>query len=349
MKYNKVFIESIGYELAPIVVTSADLEDKLTPLFESVHLPKGQIESLTGIRERRWWEPGYRLTDGAIAAGKKAIEATSVQPSDIEVVLYTGVGRENFEPASACRVAAELKVSQTATVHDLSNACLGMLSGIIDVANRIELGQIRAGLVVSCETARDIVEGSIEKMVETGTMRYFITSLATMTGGSGAAAILLTDGSFDYDKPCRRKFECANIQTAPEHHELCRWGWNQTSDGKMEEIMETDAINLLKHGVTLSKRNWDAFLGEAQWKNEDVHKVITHQVAEKNHVELLKCMDIDEGRDFSTYPYLGNMGTVSLPLTAALAEEQNFLEAGQNVAFVGIGSGLNCMILGFKW
>ena len=30
-------------------------------------------------------------------------------------------------------------------------------------------------------------------------------------------------------------------------------------------------------------------------------------------------------KDFSTFPYLGNMGTVSLPMTAALAEDRAFL------------------------
>ena len=43
------------------------------------------------------------------------------------------------------------------------------------------------------------------------------------------------------------------------------------------------------------------------------------------------------------------MGTVSLPLTAALAEDRAFLQPGDRVAFLGIGSGLNCMMLGVEW
>jgi len=43
------------------------------------------------------------------------------------------------------------------------------------------------------------------------------------------------------------------------------------------------------------------------------------------------------------------MGTVSLPLTAALASHRGFLQTGQRVAFLGIGSGLNCMMLGWQW
>ena len=54
-------------------------------------------------------------------------------------------------------------------------------------------------------------------------------------------------------------------------------------------------------------------------------------------------------KDFSTFEYLGNIGTVSLPLTAALAEERNFLQPGDRVGFLGIGSGLNCLMLGIEW
>jgi 3-oxoacyl-[acyl-carrier-protein] synthase-3 len=46
---------------------------------------------------------------------------------------------------------------------------------------------------------------------------------------------------------------------------------------------------------------------------------------------------------------LGNMGTVSLPLTAALAEERDFLRPGDRVGWLGIGSGLNCLMLGLEW
>jgi 3-oxoacyl-[acyl-carrier-protein] synthase-3 len=60
-------------------------------------------------------------------------------------------------------------------------------------------------------------------------------------------------------------------------------------------------------------------------------------------------MGITEEKDFFTYPYLGNIGTVSLPITAALAEERGFLQSGEKVGFFGIGSGLNCLGMGWEW
>jgi 3-oxoacyl-[acyl-carrier-protein] synthase-3 len=54
-------------------------------------------------------------------------------------------------------------------------------------------------------------------------------------------------------------------------------------------------------------------------------------------------------KDFATFPFLGNMGTVSLPISAAIADERGFLEKGDFVVFIGVGSGLNCLILGIEW
>ena len=64
-----------------MVVTSAELEARLEPLYRALHIAPGQLQALTGIRERRWWEPGYPLSQGAIAAAKKALAATGVSPT----------------------------------------------------------------------------------------------------------------------------------------------------------------------------------------------------------------------------------------------------------------------------
>src|SRR5215470_11354891 len=173
MRYSRAFIDAIGYELPAVIVTSDELEARLRPVYRDLRLPEGQLEALTGIAERRWWEPGYPLSQGAIAAARKALDASGVRADEIQVVIYAAVCREQFEPATACRVAAALGVSPEAAVYDLSNACLGVLNGIVDIANRIELGQVRAGLVVSCETAREINETMIETMLQNRSMEVF--------------------------------------------------------------------------------------------------------------------------------------------------------------------------------
>jgi 3-oxoacyl-[acyl-carrier-protein] synthase-3 len=346
MKYTRVSIDAIGYELAPVVVTSTELEERLEPLYSAFRMPVGQLEALTGIVERRWWEPGFSIAQGAVIAARKALEQSNVPPSAIDVLIYAGVCREQFEPATACRVAAGLGISPEAAIYDISNACLGVLNGMIDIANRIELGQIRAGLVVSCESAREINEIAIARLLENRTMEQFRISMATLTGGSGAVAMLLTDGSF---ARAGRRLIGGVTQAAPEFYALCRWGIESILPSVFRQFMATDSVAVLKHGVALGLRTWVSFLRKLGWMREHIDKVICHQVGAGHRDSVLQALGIPHEKDYSTFAYLGNMGTVSLPLTAALAEEHEFLQHGNRVGFLGIGSGLNCLMLGLEW
>ncbi len=346
MNYSRVYIQSLGYVLPPVVVSTSELEERIEAVYRSLHVSDGQLEALTGIYERRWWDENHSLGANAAAAARKALEAGGVDAGNVGALIYAGVNRENFEPATACHVASDLGLSGNIAVYDICNACLGIFNGVIEIANQIELGQIRAGLVVSSETAREINDTMIDRMNASPDMETFTKALATLTGGSGSAAVLVTDGSFG-GNPHRLLggVNCA----APEHHELCRWGMAEENNQTFRPIMVTDAPNVLKHGVALGLNTWKTFLDCLGWTAQRIDKVICHQVGRANRDTILAAIDIDSEKDFSTFPYLGNTGTVSVPITAAIAEERDFLQRGDRVAWLGIGSGLNCLMLGLEW
>lgn len=350
MRYRRTALAAMGYELAPNVISSAALEAKLAPLYRSLKLKPGQIEALTGIRERRFWDPGFGIAEGALRAGRRALEQAGLNGRDLGALVYAGVCREGFEPATACAVAEGLGVTGAATVLDLSNACLGMLNGCLMVGNMIELGQIEAGLVVSCESAREITEATIDRMLAAGTMDCFKVSLATLTGGSGAVAMLLVNADSRFGGE-RHRLAGGVLRAAPEHHRLCYWGPERTNgNGHAPAIvMETDAAEVMKNGVALGLKTWRDLLDALAWRSEQVSKVICHQVGGGHRFAMLTALGLTQDQDYATYEYLGNSGTVALPLTAAMAAERGFLEAGDRVAFLGIGSGLNCLMLGWEW
>lgn len=346
MKFTKVFLEAIGYELPQHIVTSVWIEEQLSALYRKLYLHPGQLEALTGVRERRWWNTGHINAVEAAKAAKRALAETDVPAEDIGAVIYGSVCRDNFEPATACHVATELKVKSNTVIHDVTNACLGTMTAIVDVANRIELGQIKAGIVVACETARDITQIMIQRMLEEGTMEFFKQAMATMTGGSGAVGIVLSDGTYGQKGP---RLVGGVTMGAPEHYAMCRWGADKRIPARAPQMMETNAIGMLRHGGELIRKVGDAFFKELNWKREELDKIISHQVAASNRDAIINNLGLTLDKDFSTFQFLGNMGTVSLPVTAAIAEERGFLEKNQKVGFIGIGSGLNSMMLGWEW
>lgn len=346
MRFTKVHIEAIGYELAPVVVTSRSLEERLAALYKRLYLQPGQLEALTGIRERRQWDGSISMAEGASRAAAKVLDATGVNPRDIGMVIYGGVCRDHLEPATACEVADRIGVSNKTQIFDVSNACLGVMTGIFQVAAAIELGQIKRGLVVSCETSRQIVDLTIDRIQSAHSLDEIKLSLATLTGGSGAIAVLVSEASF---APNGHKILGGAIRSNAKHYKLCRWGPDTGMPATAPMQMQTDATAVLEHGVELGVETWHAFLEEMRWTTEQIDRTICHQVGAPHRETVMKALGVPLERDFQTFEYLGNIGTVSLPITAAIAEERGFLLPGHRVAFCGIGSGLNCLILGVQW
>ncbi len=346
MNYTQVKISAFGYELPPHVITSVDIEKRLEPLYAKLHFQKGQLESLTGIRERRFWDRGFAMSQGAALAGHKAITAAGIDPGLIQMLVYGGVCRDNLEPATACAVSSNLGLSSNTLVYDVSNACLGVLNGMQQIADAIELGRISAGLVVSCESAREIIESTIERMLTAGSMQMFKQTVATLTGGSGAVAVLLTHR--DLPQPGHRLLGSV-CRSAAEHHRLCTWGPDPEGPPSGKLVMNTDSVNVLKYGVLLGVQTFRVFQKTLSLNPEQPDKVVCHQVGAIHQDTILESIQIDKKKDFATFPYLGNIGTVSLPITAAIASERDFFEAGDIVGLLGIGSGLNCMMLGIQW
>ena len=58
MRYQNVCIESIAYRLPDEVVTTAEIEARLAPLYRRLRLPEGRLELMTGIQSRRFWPAG---------------------------------------------------------------------------------------------------------------------------------------------------------------------------------------------------------------------------------------------------------------------------------------------------
>jgi 3-oxoacyl-[acyl-carrier-protein] synthase-3 len=113
--------------------------------------------------------------------------------------------------------------------------------------------------------------------------------------------------------------------------------------------MNTDSVGVLKNGVALGIETYRKFKDLLNLREDQPDRIICHQVGVTHQNTILKSIGIPKERDFTTFRYLGNIGTVSLPITAAIAEERGVLQPDDMVGLLGIGSGLNCIMLGVQW
>lgn len=348
MQYRNVCIEAFGYTLPEERITSDEIERRLAPLYQRLRLPEGRLELITGVRERRFWAPATLPSDKSIESGEKAIRASGVDRDMLGALIHASVCRDHLEPATACRVHHALGLPAECVIYDLSNACLGLLNGIIQVANMIELGQIRAGLVVGTESSRQLVETTIATLnQDLGLTRSQIKrAIASLTIGSGSCAVLLTD----------RELSCAGnrllgatVRAQTEFHDLCHSGRDESVAGGMQPLMETDSEQLMREGIALGVATFKDFLLETGWTHDDLHKTFCHQVGTAHRKLMLDRLGLELTRDYATLDWLGNTGSVAVPLTLAIGLEQERVGAGENVALMGIGSGINCLLLAVEW
>ncbi len=347
MRYEHVCVESLAYELPPHVVSSDEIEQQLAPVYERLGLPFGRLELMTGIRERRFFDRGVKPSQISSITAKKALDSSALKAEDIGLLVHGSVCRDQLEPATASSVHHDVGLPKTAAILDVSNACLGLLNGMLVLANMIELGQVRAGIVVGTEDGRDLVEGTIDSLLKNPsvTRQSIKLDFASLTIGSGSAAIVLCHR--DLSRTGHRLLGGVCL-TDTSHHELCAGGVEVvTADGRPR--MQTDSESLLHAGIALAGATWGCLQTELDWKTADVHKVFTHQVGKAHRKLLLDRLGLLPVIDFPTVEFLGNTGAVALPTAFALGVERGHVSPGDRVALLGIGSGLSSIMLGVNW
>jgi 3-oxoacyl-[acyl-carrier-protein] synthase-3 len=348
MLYQNVCLESFGYALPDEIVTSAEIEARLEPLYRRLRLPEGRLELMSGIRERRFWPPGTLPSQISVTSARRAIEAADIDPDHIRALIHGSVCRDYLEPATACGVHRQLGLPRRCTIYDVSNACLGIVNGMLQVANLIELGLVRAGLVVGTEGSRQLVETTIAQLNRDASLTRddIKPALASLTIGSASVAVLLVDKELSRTG---NRLLGGVTWADTEHCELCRSGHDEAAADGMRPLMNTDSEALLLQGVAAAKSCFSDYLAELDWDAGDIHQTICHQVGRAHRKALFAALELDENRDFSTVEYLGNTGSAALPITAAIAAEHGHLRRGDQVAFLGIGSGINVVMLGLRW
>ncbi|MGB0408564.1 MAG: 3-oxoacyl-ACP synthase III [Opitutales bacterium] len=343
MKFSNVVIESIAYALPEEVWTSADIEAKLADVYRRLKLPEGRLELMTGIRERRFWPRGTRPSEASAKAGEAVLAKSSFERSEMDLLIHSAVCRDRLEPATAAYVHGLLGLSGHTQIFDVSNACLGFLNSMVVAGSMIESGQIERAIICAGEDGRPLVENTIEQLKHPELTRKTMKPyFANLTIGAGAVAAVLCRK--DLAPVSSIQLQAAVVETDTSVNELCQGD----SAGDALEML-TDSEELLLAGISVAERNWARFTQVTAWDAESPDRVITHQVGKAHTRELFGALNLDTNKDYTTFETLGNVGSVSCPITLACAIDNGAYVAGQKAALLGIGSGLSSIMMAVEW
>ncbi len=346
MRFKNVFLEGIGAQIPDEIWTSDDIEERLSPLYERLKLPQGRLELMSGIRQRRVWPEKTMPSGPSILSGLNAIEAAGIDSKRIGCLIHASVCRDFLEPATASRVHHGMSLPRTCWVYDVSNACLGLVNGAVQIAMMIQSRAIDAGIVVGTENSRPLLEQTISSLNSDSslTRQSVKPAFASLTIGSGSCAWLLVHESLS-----RRgtRIDAAIAEARTEFHDLCRS--DDDAGAGMQPLMDTDSEKLMAEGIATGVSALEGLLAESGWGRDQIDRSICHQVGGRHRAAMLAAMDLPIERDIATFAELGNTGSVALPLTLATAARRGELKRGDHVAMLGIGSGINSVMLAATW
>jgi 3-oxoacyl-[acyl-carrier-protein] synthase-3 len=117
----------------------------------------------------------------------------------------------------------------------------------------------------------------------------------------------------------------------------------------MKPLMDTNSEQLMKEGIQTGAETFKDFLADSGWSADELDHTFCHQVGTTHRKLMLEALGLDEQIDFATVSWLGNTGSVALPITMATGLQQGIVSSGDRIGMLGIGSGINCLMLAAQW
>jgi 3-oxoacyl-[acyl-carrier-protein] synthase-3 len=338
MLFQHVAIAGLAHIDPPRRLTTEEINARLRPTLDRLGIRVDVLGEVAGVQARRLWEGDMKASDAATLAGVKALADAGIDPDRIGLLVNTSVSRDYLEPSTASIVAGNLGLPDTCQNFDVANACLAFLNGMDIAARMIERGEIEYALIVDGETANLAYEKTLERMTRADvTEADFKNELATLTLGSGAAAMVLARAELTPGAP---RYKGGVTRAATEWNKLCR--------GNIDGMI-TDTRMLLVEGIKLATKTFEVAKQKLGWAVNELDEYVIHQVSKVHTAAFTKAMGIDPRKVMTIFGEHGNIGPASVPIVLSKLREMGRLKKGSRVGLLGIGSGLNCSMAEVEW
>jgi 3-oxoacyl-[acyl-carrier-protein] synthase-3 len=330
------------------VVTNADL------VADGLDTTENWIVEHTGIRERRWVEPGTTTANLATAAARRALEAADCFADDVDLLVLATSSPDWQQPATASAVHQELGLRPDAGVFDVNAVCSGFVYALQAGTAMLAAGEAwTTVLVVGAERYSRLTDPA-----DRGTRIFF---------GDGAGAVVL-----------RKELEVADLAAmaaAEAGVELGSDAFAELDGGALEE--ETAGIRSI--ALSVDHAGKDALLtphGEyfqmdgpavreyavpamvdavqracrdAGITPADLALVVPHQSNRRMLEAAIDELGLPEGRLATTVERYGNTAAASIAITLDEAVQDARINDGDLVCLVGYGGGLQSAACVLRW
>ena len=317
-------IAGTGHYLPENIVTNQDLEKLMDTSDE-------WIQERSGIKERRFVEPGTGSTDLGAMAARAALDEAGWDPDDIQFIIFATLSPDMYFPGNGVLLQNQLDLNEIGAL-DVRNQCTGFVYGISVADAYIRMGMYDRILLVGAEVQSAGIVFDTEHR-----------DTAVLFGdGAGAVCLEVTDGSDGshliwHHLHSNGKFAeelCMQVPSAKERPWLTK---EMIDDGRIFPHM--NGREVFRNAVV----KFPAVIMEALEMQgltpDSVKMVIPHQANERITEGVRKRLGIPNEKVFSNIAKYGNTTAASIPIALSEAVKSGLIERGDLVCLAAFGSG----------
>ena len=321
-----------GRALPPRVVTNAELTTWMDTTEE-------WIVQRTGIRERRFVDPGTGASDLGVQASRVAIERAGLTPKDIQFLVFATLSPDMFFPG--CGVLVQEKMGMdTIGALDVRTQCTGFLYGLSVAEAYVKAGFYDYVLVVGAEvqsTGLDLSTAGRDVSVIFGDGGGAVVVGPSEPGKGILSSHLHSEG----------KYARELMVEAPASIEHPRISKEMIDAGKHHGTMNG------RYVFTHAVRRFPEVIREALDANgvalSDVSIVIPHQANLRITQAVAKALEISPEKVFSDIEKYGNTTAASVPIALDECIEEGRIRDGDIVCLAAFGSGFTWASTLIRW
>ncbi len=289
------------------------------------------LRRFSGIKERRFAKPYEKPSVLAIKASRIAIENSGIDAQDIDQVIFCGIDKDVSEPATAHYVANNLGATN-ADCFDLSNACHGVMSGLMSANGTIGIGAAENILLCTGETPSLVTKNIIYQLRRIKDKNKFKSLMGALTVGDSGGALVISKAK--NGEGCQWMQICSRSDL----NQYCYYGRSKINfDFHMEMSNISNAV------VSMHKDMMDRTYSKLGWSLDSISKIYCHQAGEKPHLKLSEAAGQPLSKAPSTYQYYGNLTSATIPVNLY----ENPPSYGDRILLLGAGSGIAASQMGF--
>ena len=311
------------------VLTNFDLE-------KMVETSDEWIRTRTGISERRVGAEDEATSDLAYQASLHALEAASLDPADLDLILVATITPDMFFPSTACILQERLHARRAAAM-DISAACSGFIYGLAVVDGLLRLGTMRNALLVGAESLTKIVNW---KDRNTCVLFGDGAGAVVLRGGEGERGLLSTHLFADGTKG-----PLLMLPGGGSRHPMSQ----RVLDEGLGMIQMANGNEVFKVAVRAME---DAALTALKHNNlevGDVDLLIPHQANLRIISAVGQRLGLSEDKVCVNVQKFGNTSAASIPLALDQAVREGRVKAGDLVLLCAFGGGLTWGSALIRW